>query len=348
MIYLDLTDKIEKNNVMKILKEYNLNNKIIDKDKLIDDANELEKIKKADFIISDSDIETLKDYHALNKNVIIYRNRKSKSVDLFYEKGVYTYKYSNELREIINHLEKQSQKKKVLLKFSLLFLILVIIISILLVIYNNHQKELEREEKIRQEEVEKKKKELERKTENIVFFGDSITDFYDLNKYYKGYYVVNSGIAGDKTKDLLEQIDKRVYIYNPTKVFILIGTNDIAFTDLSNDEIANNIEKIIKKIQENRPKAKIYVESIYPVNNTDDKKVNKDIVKNRSNKRIKEINSILKEKCKYLNVKYINMYAKLTDEEGNLNIDYTKEGLHLNDNGYKVVTKKIKEYIKKR
>ena len=131
--------------------------KIIDKDKLIDDENELEKIKKADFIISDGDIETLKDYHALNKNVIIYRNRKSKSVDLFYEKGVYTYKYSNELREIINHLEKQSQKKKVLLKLPLLFLILVIIISILLVIYNNHQKELEREEKIRQEEIKKKR-----------------------------------------------------------------------------------------------------------------------------------------------------------------------------------------------
>ena len=345
MIYLDLTDKIEKNNVIKILKEYNLNNKIIDKDKLIDDENELEKIKKADFIISDGEIETLKDYHALNKNVIIYRNRKSKNVDLFYEKGVYTYKYSNELREIINHLEKQSKKKKALLKLPLLFLIIVIIISILLAIYNNHQKELEREEKISQEEVAKKKKELERKAENIVFFGDSITDFYDLNKYYKGYNVVNSGISGNTTQDLLDNIKDRVYIYNPTKVFLLIGTNDTELTDLSNKEIANNIEKIIKKIQENRPKAKIYVESIYPVNNSNAKKIDHNMVKNRNNKQIKQINAIIINKCKKLKVKYINMYAELADEEGNLNINYTKEGLHLNDNGYKVVTEKLLSYI---
>ena len=345
MIYLDLTDKIEKNNVIKILKEYNLNNKIIDKDKLIDDENELEKIKKADFIISDGDIETLKDYHALNKNVIIYRNRKSKSVDLFYEKGVYTYKYSNELREIINHLEKQSQKKKVLLKFSLLFLILVIIISILLVIYNNHQKELEREEKIRQEEIKKKRLELEKKSENIVFLGDSITDWYDLGKYYKGSNVVNSGMAGNQTKNLLDQIEKRVYIYNPTKVFILIGTNDIVDSTRTNEEIADNIEEMVKKIQKNRSNAKIYVESIYPVNNTDNSKVDKTVVKKRTNKRIKEINNLIKKMCQNKKVTYIHMYDELIDSEGTLNLEYTRDGLHMNDKGYEKVTNKIKKYI---
>lgn len=345
MIYLDLTDKIEKNNVIKILKEYNLNNKIIDKDKLIDDENELEKIKKADFIISDSDIEILKDYHALNKNVIIYRNRKSKSVDLFYEKGVYTYKYSNELREIINHLEKQSKKKKALLKLPLLFLIIVIIISILLVICNNHQKELEKEEKIRQEEVAKKKKELERKAENIVFFGDSITDFYDLNKYYKGYNVVNSGISGNTTQDLLDNIKDRVYIYNPTKVFILIGTNDLVESNRTNEEIVENIEKIVNGIKENRPKAKIYVESIYPVNNTDNKKVVHSTTKTRSNKRIKKINILIKEMCKDNNIEYINLYDELVDKDGNLNIDYTKDGLHMSEEGYEVITKKLKKYL---
>ena len=345
MIYLDLTDKIEKNNVIKILKEYNLNNKIIDKDKLIDDANELEKIKKADFIISDSDIEILKDYHVLNKNVIIYRNRKSKSVDLFYEKGVYTYKYSNELREIINHLEKQSKKKKALLKLPLLFLIIVIIISILLVIYNNHQKELEREEKISQEEVAKKKKELERKAENIVFFGDSITDFYDLNKYYKGYNVVNSGISGNQTISLINEIKNRVYIYNPTKVFILIGTNDLVESNRTNEEIVENIEKIVNGIKENRPKAKIYVESIYPVNNTDNKKVVHSTTKTRSNKRIKKINILIKEMCKDNNIEYINLYDELVDKDGNLNIDYTKDGLHMSEEGYEVITKKLKKYL---
>ena len=345
MIYLDLTDKIEKNNVIKILKEYNLNNKIIDKDKLIDDENELEKIKKADFIISDSDIEILKDYHVLNKNVIIYRNRKSKSVDLFYEKGVYTYKYSNELRQIINHLETQNKKKKALLKLPLLILIIIVFIFILLTIYNNHQKELAREEKIRQEEVKKKRLELEKKSENIVFLGDSITDFYDLNKYYKGYNVVNSGISGNQTISLINEIKNRVYIYNPTKVFILIGTNDLVDSNRTNEEIVENIEKIVNGIKENRPKAKIYVESIYPVNNTDNKKVVHSTTKTRSNKRIKKINILIKEMCKDNNIEYINLYDELVDKDGNLNIDYTKDGLHMSEEGYEVITKKLKKYL---
>ena len=345
MIYLDLTDKIEKNNVIKILKEYNLNNKIIDKDKLIDDENELEKIKKADFIISDSDIEILKDYHVLNKNVIIYRNRKSKSVDLFYEKGVYTYKYSNELRQIINHLETQNKKKKALLKLPLLILIIIVFIFILLTIYNNHQKELAREEKIRQEEVKKKRLELEKKSENIVFLGDSITDFYDLNKYYKGYNVVNSGISGNQTISLINEIKNRVYIYNPTKVFILIGTNDLVESNRTNEEIVENIEKIVNGIKENRPKAKIYVESIYPVNNTDNKKVVHSTTKTRSNKRIKKINILIKEMCKDNNIEYINLYDELVDKDGNLNIDYTKDGLHMSEEGYEVITKKLKKYL---
>lgn len=345
MIYLDLTDKIEKNNVIKILKEYNLNNKIIDKDKLIDDENELEKIKKADFIISDGEIETLKDYHALNKNVIIYRNRKSKNVDLFYEKGVYTYKYSNELREIINHLEKQSKKKKALLKLPLLILIVIVFIFILLTIYNNHQKELAIEEKIRQEEVKKKRLELEKKSENIVFLGDSITDFYDLDKYYKGYNVVNSGISGNQTISLINEIKNRVYIYNPTKVFILIGTNDLVDSNRTNEEIVENIEKIVNGIKENRPKAKIYVESIYPVNNTDNKKVVHSTTKTRSNKRIKKINILIKEMCKDNNIEYINLYDELVDKDGNLNIDYTKDGLHMSEGGYEVITKKLKKYL---
>ena len=35
----------------------------------------------------------------------------------------------------------------------------------------------------------------------------------------------------------------------------------------------------------------------------------------------------------------------LTDKDGNLKLDYTKEGLHMSDEGYKVVTKKLKKYI---
>lgn len=181
--------------------------------------------------------------------------------------------------------------------------------------------------------------------ENIVFLGDSITDYYDLKKYYQGYKVVNSGISGNISKDILDNMEERVYRYNPSKVFLLIGTNDIQ-RKVDDDEIIDNIKKIIENTQKNRPKAQIYVESIYPVNNTDNDKIDHVMVGDRNNKKIKELNKRLKDYCKENGIVYINLYETLADSEGNIKLEYTKEGLHLSDKGYEAVTKIIKSYLK--
>ena len=91
---------------------------------------------------------------------------------------------------------------------------------------------------------------LERYTynkESIVFLGDSITSRCDLDKYFPNYNVYNSGIAGNMTKDILDNIENRVFVYNPTKVFILIGTNDLVYSGLDNDGIKNNIKDLNNK-----------------------------------------------------------------------------------------------------
>ena len=48
------------------------------------------------------------------------------------------------------------------------------------------------------------------KDNNYLFLGDSITDFYDLEKYYPGLPVVNSGINGNSVYDILDNIKKCV------------------------------------------------------------------------------------------------------------------------------------------
>lgn len=180
--------------------------------------------------------------------------------------------------------------------------------------------------------------------ENILFLGDSITYMYNLNQYYPDINVVNSGMSANRTVDILSDMDKRVYQYNPSKVFILIGTNDI-IANCTTDEIVNNIEKIIKEIKKNRPICKIYLESVYPINNTNNSKINHSVVNIRTNEKIQAINNKLNKYAKKHNVQYINMYNILADENGNLKLQYTKEGLHLVDKGYQVVTKEIKKYL---
>ena len=177
--------------------------------------------------------------------------------------------------------------------------------------------------------------------ESIVFLGDSITSRCDLDKYFPNYNVYNSGIAGNMTKDILDNMENRVFVYNPTKVFILIGTNDLVYSGLDNDGIKNNIEEIINKIYEKNSNTKIYLESIYPVNNS----LNKEIVETRTNDNIKDLNNKIEKICNNNKCTYINMYDNLTDKNGNMKRIYTVDGLHLNKIGYKVVASKLTKYL---
>ena len=133
--------------------------------------------------------------------------------------------------------------------------------------------------------VETKTRKVVTVSPNYLFLGDSITEMYDLEKYFPDDPVVNSGVSGDATHDILEDMEKRVYQYNPSKVFLLIGTNDLQ-DGKTPDEIFENIKRIVEGIQENRPEAKIYLESIYPVNRNFENSGAQD----RHNEDIKEIN----------------------------------------------------------
>ena len=181
--------------------------------------------------------------------------------------------------------------------------------------------------------------------DNYVFLGDSIMQMYDLKKHYDGLPVVNSGISGNTTYDVLNNLKDRVYRYNPSKVFILIGTNDVLLDEHSNEETVSNIGKIIDEIKKNRPYAEIFVQSIYPVNSSDDDKINSKSVYIRNNIDIQIMNKSIESICKEKGVTYIDMYSLLVDDSGNLDINYTTEGLHITDAGYSVITKKLMEYI---
>lgn len=195
--------------------------------------------------------------------------------------------------------------------------------------------------------VTKKEEVVEKVVDNnYLFLGDSITEQYDLKEYYEDYPVVNSGVSGDFTSSIVENMKKRVYDYNPSKVFLLIGINDLRKgNDVS--EIVSNTKEIIELIKENRPYSEIYLESIYPINKTDDDKIS-DSVRDIEfdNEKIIEVNDLLKDLAKDEKITYVDLYNKLIDDDGNLNISYTKDGLHISSEGYECITKELMKYIK--
>lgn len=233
-------------------------------------------------------------------------------------------------------INKKTHKKNIWIIISAILTILLITIVIFLIHhFNTAQHDI----------IVKENKILD---DNYVFVGDSITELYKLDDYYEDFKVVNSGKSGYKTTDILDNIDTMVYDYNPTKIFLLIGTNDFLDKDVNPDEVYENITKIIENIQKNRKYAKIYVESIYPTCHHDDEKVNLSETNKRPNKEIKKINKNLENYCKDNNITFIDIYSKLIDEEGELNLDYTVDGLHLSKEGYDIVSKTLMPYIKEK
>ena len=185
--------------------------------------------------------------------------------------------------------------------------------------------------------IELKKKEKH----EFLFLGDSITDRYDLQSHFSNYPIINSGIGGNKTIDILENLDNRVFKYNPDKLCLLIGINDFTHNE-DVKYVYNNIDKIIRHIKKKFPKCEIYIQSIYPINDglllSDGAPTIDDILG-----RVVEENKLLEEYCKKNNYTYIDVYSSLIDENGKLKKRYTEDGIHLNEYGYKMTTYVIKK-----
>jgi len=187
--------------------------------------------------------------------------------------------------------------------------------------------------------IELKKKEKH----EYLFLGDSITDRYDLQSHFSNYPIINSGIGGNKTIDILENLDNRVFKYNPDKVILLIGINDFTHNE-DVKYVYNNIDKIVTHIKKKFPKCEIYIESIYPINDSIPLSEGQPTV-NDILTRVVEENKLIEAYCKKNNYTYIDVYSSLIDDNGKLKKRYTEDGIHLNEYGYKMTTYIIKKKV---
>src|SRR5207249_2388510 len=62
----------------------------------------------------------------------------------------------------------------------------------------------------------------------VIFFGDSITDLWKLDEYFRDKPYINRGIGGQTTPQMLVRFRQDAINLQPRVVVILAGTNDIA------------------------------------------------------------------------------------------------------------------------
>lgn len=101
---------------------------------------------------------------------------------------------------------------------------------------------------------------------DIVFIGNSITAGTDWSKLLDLPNAKNRGISGDITFGILERLDQ-VISAKPSKVFLLIGINDIA-RNIPDSIILRNYKKMISRIREGSRRTDIYLYTLLPVNSS--------------------------------------------------------------------------------
>ena len=177
---------------------------------------------------------------------------------------------------------------------------------------------------------------------DIVFLGNSITDGCEWAELFDNRHIKNRGIRGDRSEWLLERLDTLI-AGHPKKLFLMIGTNDLA-AGVAPARIVEHVRRLIDRFRTESRWTKLYVQSIFPVNGVDaGGKTRKHWSKGAE---IIETNKLLQELCRELDIPYLDIYSVLVDERGLLDKRYTNDGLHLTGEGYLVWKKAIEQYVK--
>ncbi|MCX6136476.1 MAG: GDSL-type esterase/lipase family protein [Ignavibacteriales bacterium] len=157
----------------------------------------------------------------------------------------------------------------------------------------------------------------------ILMLGDSITAGFDTGKYFPAYDVLNEGISGDNTDLVIARLHRDVIAQKPDVIFILIGTNDMASL-FPNEKTLSNFETILSEIQRALPAAKVFVQSILPTRE----------LENRPISRIEFLNNAIRSIVLEKGAQFLDLTKEFTGRDGQIPVEWSEDGLHLTDKGY--------------
>ena len=170
---------------------------------------------------------------------------------------------------------------------------------------------------------------------DIVFVGNSITN---MHEWWEAFgcrnNILNRGVSGCVSQETVENIDN-VVAGHPSKVFLMVGTNDLA-RKWSPFAIARNVETIVRRFKAESPETELYIQSILPVAEGN----------SRSAEDIMALNRLYEDMCAREGLTYIDLWSKFV-EPGTTHINpaYTKDGLHPYPSGYRVWCNEISRYV---
>jgi lysophospholipase L1-like esterase len=169
--------------------------------------------------------------------------------------------------------------------------------------------------------------------QRVVFMGNSITDSWAplFPALFPGKPYVGRGISGQTTPQMLVRFRQDVVALRPAVVVILAGTNDIAGnTGPSTLEmIEDNIESMTEIAKANG--IRVVLSSVLPVFDYPWRPGLEPAPK------IVALNAWMKEYASHAGAIYLDYHSALADARQGLKSELTRDGVHPNEAGYRVM-----------
>ena len=227
-------------------------------------------------------------------------------------------------------------RKKLIVSLSVIAVLAIASVTTIAIL---HQKELEEEKKqdwaaIFKQHYEDRCAQFEEENKSaqdidVVFLGDSLTEGYDVTRFYPEYKVLNRGIGGDTTFGVEKRLQVSVYDAKPKVTTLLIGANNF-------DSMLDNYENILIDFKTNAPEMKVVLLSLTSMT----------MEWGRNNAKAINNNVEIKKYAEKYDFSYVDLYNPLLDPTTDeLRQEYTIDGGHLTEQGYEVVTAQIKPVL---
>lgn len=171
--------------------------------------------------------------------------------------------------------------------------------------------------------------------ETVVFTGSSsIRMWHNVQEMFPDHQIVNTGFGGSQASDLLYHLESSILKYNPKKVFIYEGDNDI-FLKKKGKDIIITLSEIIKKIKDKNPKTEIVLISAKP-----------SISRWNLKRKYKGLNRKMAKLAKQLDlVSFCNVWNTMLTKRKLKQDIFIQDGLHMNAKGYDLWYHVIKNYL---
>jgi len=167
--------------------------------------------------------------------------------------------------------------------------------------------------------------------QRIVFYGSSSVDAWNLAKDFSTMSLLNRGIGGETTRQMIRRFHQDVLRLKPEAVILFYGSCNDFWEDkrMSPEETKLNTIRMVNMAKSNH--INVAIGAISPVN---DYLPGKDFIASHPINAVKDLNTWLKSYCESQDMPYIDFFSAVADSNEKLSAEYTYDGMHCNEHGY--------------